>query len=254
MKTIINLESLILIAKEAAFGIMKVYNNEKLFANTELKSDSSPLTLADKTAHEIIYNGLIKLHPEIPIISEEGEQIDFEIRKNWATFWLVDPLDGTKEFIKRNGEFTVNIALIENNMPVFGIIYVPVSDIIYFTENNKTYKREKGITNKIEVSHKKNNLTAVESRSHSSENEKNLLAKYDIQNTISVGSSLKFCMLAEAKADIYYRDGPTMEWDTAAGQAILTQAGGIVEGLSYNKPVLRNGNFLCKNKVLIINY
>jgi 3'(2'), 5'-bisphosphate nucleotidase len=167
----------------------------------------------------------------------------------------VDPLDGTKEFIKRNGEFTVNIALIENAYPTLGVIYAPELETLYVgdSSNELAYKTDRGgKMTELKVNGKTADRIAVGSRSHSSQEEADLLRQYDVRETISVGSSLKFCMVAEGKADIYYRHGPTMEWDTCAGQAILEAAGGTVESMEtkerfqYNKENLLNGSFLVK--------
>lgn len=241
------------IAKAGGNAILEVYYDDALSREIENKSDNSPLTLADKASNKVIVAGLKKYFPEIPIMSEEGRAIDYEERKRWNRFWLVDPLDGTKEFIKRNGEFTVNIALIENGFPVLGVIYAPVTDVLYIGDGIKN------VCYKISGNHEKTSLkvnktqhhrTAVGSRSHASQEEAQLLEKYDVTKTISIGSSLKFCMVAEGKADMYYRHGPTMEWDTAAGQAIVEVAGGSVQNMAtgerfiYNKENLLNGSFL----------
>lgn len=191
-------------------------------------------------------------YPEIRILSEEEKHVDFSERKNWDKFWLVDPLDGTKEFIKKNEEFTVNIALIENGFPTLGIIYAPVLNRLYVGDvnNNKAYMIDSdGNQNILKVNSKSKERIAVGSRSHSSTEELDLLKKYDVAETISVGTSLKFCMVVEGKADIYYRHGPTMEWDTGAGQAKVEAAGGKVLRMSdqlnfgYNKENLLNGSF-----------
>ena len=240
------------IARLAGNEILDIYQRD---FDIQLKSDASPLTEADLAAHKIIVTGLTTLTPQIPILSEEEKSIDFAQRKGWERFWLVDPLDGTKEFIKRNGEFTVNIALIENGFPVLGIIYAPVLDKLYIGDvtHKKAYMVDKsGATTPLIVNAKQTARIAVGSRSHSSEEEVELLKKYNVVETISIGSSLKFCMVAEGKADIYYRHGPTMEWDTGAGQAIAEAAGGTVtnmksgERFSYNKESLLNGSFLVK--------
>ena len=240
------------IAIEAGQAILEVYNNEKLFAQIDTKADDSPLTLADQRSHNVIMKRLKDLHPEIPIISEEGKHLPYEDRKDYELFWLVDPLDGTKEFIRRNGEFTVNIALIDGKYPIGGVIYVPVTNVLYSAFNGKAYKTENGITQQIEVSRSKENRIAVRSRSHASEEEESVLKSYHVSQDISRGSSLKFCAVAEGSADLYYRHGPTMEWDTAAGQAILEAAGGRIyrenmenERFYYNKENLLNPGFLC---------
>ena len=250
----INIDAVCSIAQLAGDAIMKIYQEKDFSTITDFKADNSPLTLADKNAHEVIVHGLQTLYPAIPIISEEGENIEHENRKDWKTYWLIDPLDGTKEFIKRNGEFTVNIALIENNHPVLGIIFVPVTQVLYWGgESSGSFKKLAQDTKSIKVSNRTQSLTAVGSRSHAGENK--LLLKYDIKQEINIGSSLKFCMVAEGIADIYLRENPTMEWDTAAGQAILEGAGGkmtTIEGLEfpYNKMNMLNGGFVCVNEEL----
>lgn len=232
---------------EAGEVIMKIYNDPSFENQFETKEDNSPLTLADKNSNNVIIKGLKLMFPEIPIISEEGIDIPYEKRKSWATFWLVDPLDGTKEFIKRNGEFTVNIALINNGIPVLGFIYVPVFDELYYSFSGKSFKISSDkIETEINSSKKMNDLVAIGSRTHSSKEDELFLSNYSIKEFISAGSSLKFCRISEGTADIYYRSGPTMEWDTAAGHAIVLGAGGTVENLTYNKPDLKNGYFVCK--------
>ncbi len=241
---------------ESGNKIMEIYNDQRLFNIIDFKADSSPLTLADRKSHEIIAESLKANFPSIPVLSEEGKNFPFVERKKWNTFWLVDPLDGTKEFIKRNGEFTINIAMIEGVIPVFGIIYAPAKQIFYWGgEGTGSFQMQNGVLEKITVSEKETDLVAVRSRSHSSEEETSLYADYHVNDYISIGSSLKFCMVAEGKADLYYRFGPTMEWDTAAGQAIVEGAGGRVlnskkEKFTYNKESLLNESFLVLNKRL----
>jgi 3'(2'), 5'-bisphosphate nucleotidase len=187
------------------------------------------------------------------ILSEESDPGDYEKRKDWETYWLVDPLDGTKEFIKRNGEFTVNIALIHKKRPVFGVIFVPVRETVYMgAEIDGAYKMIGSTRQRIHVNKRTEDRIAVRSKSHASDEEEEVLQRYGVIGTISKGSSLKFCMVAEGKADVYYRHGPTMEWDTAAGQAVLLAAGGRMyhgsteeEPFMYNKEELLNGSFLC---------
>jgi 3'(2'), 5'-bisphosphate nucleotidase len=248
------IEKIISIAQEAGSAILEIYHHEELFNVVEYKSDDSPLTLADKKSHEIIVQKLKDSFPFIPVLSEEGKNIPFEVRREWAKFWLVDPLDGTKEFIKRNGEFTVNIALIKNEYPVQGVIHAPVSGITYFaSEDRGSYKLENG--KKIQLNgpaRKERDLISVRSRSHASPEEEEIFNEYQVVDYVSVGSSLKFCMVAEGKADLYYRHGPTMEWDTAAGQAIVEKAGCTMISMatqkrfSYNKENLLNPGFLVK--------
>ncbi|PHR69124.1 MAG: 3'(2'),5'-bisphosphate nucleotidase [Lutibacter sp.] len=234
--------------------VMQVYDNEDF--NIEIKGDNSPLTQADKNANDIINTFLIPT--EIPIISEENKQIDYSTRKEWDTCWIVDPVDGTKEFIKRNGEFTVNIALITNGKPVLGVIYVPVSKTIYFADvkNKLAYKSElKSHNTPIDEVIKKakilepkdgssNLVEVVGSRSHMSQETLDYVEKLKKNGSeveiVSKGSSLKFCLVAEGNADVYPRFAPTMEWDTAAGQAICNAAGIEVISNVTNKPLLYN--------------
>jgi 3'(2'), 5'-bisphosphate nucleotidase len=251
----IDIDPILNIAIEAGKAILKVYTDPEQDFSITLKDDASPLTIADKISNDIICNGLRKLHPDIPIISEEEKNIAYETRKDWEYFWCVDPLDGTKEFIKKNGEFTVNIALIHKQTPVLGIIYIPVTELLYFADSaTGSWKQIAGEAPiSIKADKKEVGWTAVGSRSHSDADEDALLSRYPVVDFIAVGSSIKFCMIAEGKAQIYFRKGPTMEWDTAAGQAIVTYAGCTVETLTgeplpYNKPSLLNSSFLCKIK------
>jgi 3'(2'), 5'-bisphosphate nucleotidase len=246
------IEGLLQVAKTAGAKILEIYYDEKIAHLSELKDDKSPLTLADQASHNSIAQALKNLFPEIPLISEEGKGVLYTERSKWAYYWLIDPLDGTKEFLKRNGEFTVNIALIHHDTPVLGIVYAPVHDVMYYGGTTGSFKKT-GNDNaqKISVNNKKDKLIAVMSKSHSTKEEDELLNEYPVESKIEVGSSLKFCMVAEGKADIYYRAGPTMEWDTAAGQAIVEGAGGKVfknkgpDPFRYNKASLLNGSFLC---------
>lgn len=234
------------IASKASEAILEVYRSEDF--KQEEKADHSPLTLADKRSNEVIVHGLQRIFPEIPIVSEESALQAYEVRKDWPAFWLVDPLDGTKEFIRRNGEFTVNIALIEQGKPVFGLIHIPVQDTVYFTDSGRAWKKVgRSAPTPIQVSNGSGPYTAVGSRSHTVDSDRDVLSKYPIAHYVSAGSSLKFCKVAEASADIYYRSGPTMEWDTAAGHALVLKAGGHVQGLRYNKPNLLNGPFFCSS-------
>ena len=243
--------------------IMEVYNTP---FNVEIKDDKSPLTEADKQANDIINSFLIPTG--IPIISEENKQTDYQVRKNWEMCWVVDPVDGTKEFIKRNGEFTVNIALIKNGSPILGVIYVPVVKTLYFADLERNIalkavltKHEtsiEAIFEKAEILKPKSiigqNVQVVGSRSHMSEETldfvKSLESKGKQVEIVSKGSSLKFCLVAEGLADVYPRFAPTMEWDTAAGQAICNAVGLQVisnetnKPLSYNKENLLNPWFI----------
>ena len=251
----IQIQKIIETAIEAGTAIIEIYNSDDF--NVEIKSDNSPLTRADLAAHNLIKEKLISLYPAIPILSEEGKDIPYEDRKNWDRFWLVDPLDGTKEFIKKNGEFTVNIALIENKEPVLGIIYAPAYNnninnpgsfpgVLYYGEKEKgSYKQVAGNEIiKLPSFDNKENIKAVRSRSHASSEEEEIFKKYNVKETVSVGSSLKFCFVAEGLAQIYYRHGPTNEWDVAAGYAIAKYAGAVISGLNFNKQNLLNNSFL----------
>lgn len=253
----IDIKQVIRIAQKAGFEIMKIYNS--LDFEVEIKKDDSPLSKADKVSHEIINEELNKLYPEIPILSEEGKDVEYEKRKNWQSFWLIDPLDGTKEFIKKNGEFTVNIALITNNVPFAGVIYIPVTNETYFGSINKgSYKLTNLNKKKITVSKKdfKQPLNVVQSLSHSGDEEDIFYSQFKIKEKVSKGSSLKICLIAEGKAELYFRGGPTWEWDTAAGHAILIYAGGYLvnknrSDLLYNKEELKNYGFIASSQKLI---
>ncbi len=248
----IDLNDIGTIAAEAGRAILKIYNDPlEQFVFTR-KEDNSPLTLADKESHRIIVNGLSAIQPQMPILSEEGKNIPYEDRKHWEYYWCVDPLDGTKEFLNRNGEFTVNIALIHKNTPVIGVIYIPVTGDLYIGSAAGSFKTGADTVKTIlKVDSKKDQWTAIGSRSHSSPGEVEFLSAYPVTNTISAGSSLKFCFIAEGKAHIYYRQGPTMEWDTAAGHAIALYSGAIItqpdgSPFLYNTPSLINTPFVCR--------
>lgn len=289
-------------SEEAGAAVLKIYEAE---FDVQVKEDLSPLTLADQLSHEIIVrrlqtDALGTPGPEIPILSEEGRDIPYVERKKWAYFWIIDPLDGTKEFIKRNGEFTINIALVQRDRPVIGVIHVPVKGLSYFAaEGIGAFRLEKGkakydaltegsditsaekISDEIRSTGEKflvpgvfeqilasstslpcppsegttGRLTIAGSRSHATEAlsgfVQEMRSRYEDVNFISAGSSLKFCLVAEGYADVYPRFGPTMEWDTAAGQCIVEEAGGQVLSMKtglrllYNKEDLRNEHFIC---------
>ncbi|MCB0736521.1 MAG: 3'(2'),5'-bisphosphate nucleotidase CysQ [Bacteroidetes bacterium] len=241
------------IAIEAGKKILEIYRDESIDWEVDKKSDNSPLTIADKLANEIICKGLNLLSSQIPIISEENKQVPYLERKDWKLFWLVDPLDGTKEFLKKNGEFTVNIALVEKNVPIWGVVYVPVTDELFYASqgNGAWIKSKEGVKplNGNKIKDPKSTVRVVCSRSHMNEETKQFLAQFHDCKLISKGSSLKFMLVAEGKADIYPRLGPTMEWDTGAAHAIILEAGGSVldinanSELSYNKESLLNGYF-----------
>ena len=243
-----DLEMLNDLAKASGKGIMEIYATD---FKVDIKSDDSPLTRADTRSHEIISAGLQKATPDIPILSEEGKTISFKDRKKWHRFWLVDPLDGTKEFVKKNDEFTVNIALIENHIPVAGVIYAPALDLMYLAElESGCWEIAEGKQRKLEIIPPVDGdvIRVVQSRSHPSEALKKCLNALPAHEAVSRGSSLKFCLVAAGKADLYPRLGPTWEWDTGAGQAVVTAAGGIVTDtkgvpFTYNKPNLLNGPF-----------
>jgi 3'(2'), 5'-bisphosphate nucleotidase len=247
------------IAVAAGHKILEVYNSDMDFG-VEAKSDNSPLTIADKEANKVIVAGLEALEIQFPIISEENKLLDYADRKDYDHFWLVDPLDGTKEFIKKNGEFTVNIALIKGNSPVMGVVYTPVTkELFYAYKGNGAYKSIDGAEQKISVnsfSQSDQNLRVICSRSHLNEETQNFVDALDKPELVSKGSSLKFLMLAEGKAELYPRIAPTMEWDTGAAQMILEEAGGTVlqygtdQPLAYNKENLLNPFFIASaNKV-----
>jgi 3'(2'), 5'-bisphosphate nucleotidase len=245
--------NLLEVAKEASIAagieILKVYNSDDF--GVESKADNSPLTKADNAAHKIIVEFLEKTG--VPILSEEGRDIPYEERRTWEYLWIVDPLDGTKEFIKRNGEFTVNIALVENGHPILGVVYVPVTKKLYFGGLNlgAFMKHQTVVTqlNKAKVLDKKKpGIRVVASRSHLNEETQVFLGGLNAPEIVSMGSSLKFMMLAEEKADIYPRFAPTMEWDTAASHAILRELNFKVldehsNPLVYNKKNLLNPYF-----------
>lgn len=256
------------IAFRAGKAIMDIY---QLPFEVELKSDNSPLTIADKTAHTIINEGLSD--SGLPVLSEEGAQISYDIRKNWKDFWLVDPLDGTKEFIKKNGDFTVNIALISNHQPVFGVVYVPVTGFIYWGSESGSFRLNikqseyfdfensqsiESLAERLPCVFKTKGYLVLGSRSHLNiETESfitDLKRSHPDLSFISRGSSLKFCTLAEGGADIYPRFGPTMEWDTGAGHAVARFAGCSVNQVEnglpveYNKPSLQNPYFIARKK------
>ncbi len=257
---------------EAGIAIMEVYNSGEL--ETNLKEDQSPLTTADLRSHTLIHSFLKKTG--FPVLSEEGRDIPYEERKKWNDFWMIDPLDGTKEFIKRNGEFTVNIAFIQDNEPILGVIYLPVLRCLYYAVKGKgAYRIDR-------IGHGESKLNAgkmdkrvvclpekradkstrvVASRSHLSKETKEFIEQLEQKNEkiefLSAGSSLKLCFIAEGRADIYPRLGPTMEWDIAAGHVIITEAGGTLRKtdgntLAYNKPDLLNPWFIARSSSYLV--
>ena len=238
------------IAARAGAAIMTVY--EAPFT-VERKADDSPLTAADRAAHEIIRGGLATLRPQLPVLSEESPTGDLEGRRDWRRYWLVDPLDGTKEFVKRNGEFTVNIALVVDGRPVLGVVTAPACDLEYFGASSVGAWRRLGNTSAepVQTARSRSGVTrVVGSRSHPSPTLAAYLERLGPHELCSMGSSLKICLVADGQADVYPRFGPTSEWDTAAAQAVLESAGGNVidlagRALRYNtKDTLLNPQFL----------
>lgn len=231
--------------------IIKIYDqNFEVFT----KKDNSPLTIADQNANKIIENQLQKT--QIPILSEEGKHASYKERKSWKHLWIVDPLDGTKEFVKRNGEFTVNIALVENGVPIMGIIYVPVTKVLYYSSSLGAFKKINKKILRLPLNNDRNSFVVVGSRSHQSKETAEYFAELKKNNgdieIISMGSSLKICLVAEGKADIYPRFAPTMEWDTAAGHAIVNASGKSLKDyhtgseMIYNRENLINNWFIVK--------
>lgn len=242
-------EAVIAIAREAAAAILAVYENA---FEVEHKSDSSPLTAADLAAHRIIVDGLERLTPDWPILSEEAADIPWETRRHWTRYWLVDPLDGTREFVKRNGEFTVNIALIEQGVAVFGVVLAPVGGALWHGVVGEEAYRRDGETDTLLRTRAPatGTLRVAASRSHRDARTEALLARIGDAQTLGLGSSLKFCRIADGTLDVYPRFGPTSEWDTAAAQCVLEAAGGAViapdgRAFRYNRrPTLLNGDFI----------
>ncbi|MGN4935691.1 3'(2'),5'-bisphosphate nucleotidase CysQ [Aeromonas rivipollensis] len=239
------------IARAAGDAILAIYRQP--FA-VEYKQDESPLTAADQGAHEVIVQALARLTPDIPVLSEESDAETMQARLGWSRYWLVDPLDGTKEFVSRNGEFTVNIALIEESRPVWGLVYAPVLDRLWYggkgvgawrvadgkREAIQTLPHQEGAPWRV-----------VGSRNHLSQETLDYLAPFGEIELVSMGSSLKFCIIAEGGAELYPRLAPTCEWDTAAAQAVLEGAGGSVTqldgtALAYNKPNILNPWFVAR--------
>ena len=250
------------IAVMAGNKILEVYNDIENF-QVEQKDDNSPLTRADREANKIICDGLEKLNIRYPIISEENKLVDYDTRKNYEYVWMVDPLDGTKEFIKRNGEFTVNIALIHQNKSIAGVVYTPVTDDLYYgIKNHGAYKIKNKVETKLSTTtynKADKGLSIVCSRSHLNDATQAFIDDYNAPDKVSKGSSLKFLIIAEGEAHIYPRLAPTMEWDTAAAQIILEEAGGtMVEAdtekqVTYNKEDLLNPHFIARAKQIGLN-
>ena len=252
------IEKLIEIGIAAGKEILDVYDNYSK-VDIEIKDDKSPLTLADKRSNELICSSLRQLSPEYPIVSEENKQINYEIRKRYNSFWLVDPLDGTKEFIKRNGEFTVNIALVQGGKSIMGMVYSPCFDEMYWAIEGKGAFQRKGnedVPLKVKTFRMdERGLGVVCSRSHLNPQTEQFVNQLSDPQLVSRGSSFKFLMLAKGEAHLYPRIAPTMEWDTAAAQIILEEAGGVVyefdthKPLRYNKENLVNPYFVATGHV-----
>lgn len=233
------LEPVIALARRAGEDIMRIYDAG---FSVEHKEDKSPLTVADMASHEAIEFGLSALTPDLPVLSEESAAIPFSERSSWERYWLVDPLDGTREFVKRNGEFTVNIALIEDHVPILGVIVVPVTGLCYYAcRNGGAYRQGRGEAPlRIRVRPLDlGRLVVAGSRSHAGDRLAAFLDRLGEYELVSMGSSLKSCLVAEGKADVYARLGPTSEWDTAAAHCIVEEAGGrmtdtAMQPLRYN--------------------
>ncbi|MBW3020077.1 3'(2'),5'-bisphosphate nucleotidase CysQ [Candidatus Woesearchaeota archaeon] len=243
------------IAREAGEEVMRIYKKD---FKVEYKNDASPLTEADIAANDIIVRFLKVNFPNIPILSEETKNASYEERKNWNKFWLIDPIDGTKGFVMKNGEFTINIALIENKAPKIGVVYIPVTKVMYYCDGEESFKQIDGDT-PIKISVRKipeDKIVVVGSKNHMNKETEDYVSelsqRYGEAEFISTGSSIKLCLVAEGKADFYPRLGPTREWDTGAAHAVVKGAGGKVlqfgkeEELEYNKEDLLNPDFIVK--------
>lgn len=251
-------EELCALAHKAGAAILDIYEHASAIEISK-KDDDSPLTAADKASNEVICAGLEQLPLSYPIISEENKAVPYEIRKDYDYYWLVDPLDGTKEFIKRNGEFTVNIALIHQGQAVLGIVYAPVLDEMYYASKGQgAFLQKDNTTTRLEAPHFRQTdkgLNVVCSRSHLNEETQKFVDALDAPDLVPKGSSLKFLLLATGEAHLYPRIAPTMEWDTAAAQAVLEEAGGKVlqygsnEALQYNKENLLNPSFVAQGNM-----
>ena len=276
------LNAVIDIAHQAGEKIMSVYNQQNTDIDLTEKEDGSPLTKADLLAHQTIVDGLKKLTPEIPILSEESSEEEIQQRRQWPILWLVDPLDGTKEFIHRTDEFTVNIALIVDHQPVLGVVYAPALGVMYFAmDNHGAYKLFLGKTERIfasvwggeetgshrsdthppvgplsvalrPVSSPLRKVRIVASRRHGGEELERFLLQIPEYSLVNAGSALKICLVAEGAADLYPRLGPTSEWDTAAGHAIINNAGGILYG-SQSRPFIYNARDTLLNSFFIVS-
>ncbi|MCT7560539.1 3'(2'),5'-bisphosphate nucleotidase CysQ [Aliarcobacter butzleri] len=234
----VDIEDLKIIALKAGDIIMEIYNKD---FKIEYKNDKSPLTEADLKSNELICSELSRIYSNIPIMSEENKEIPYEIRKGWEYYFCVDPIDGTKEFIKKNGEFTVNIALIRKNTPVLGVVYAPALNELYWADGLNSFKNNQKLPLRINQT-SKNKLFVVASKSHLSSETQEFIDNIDSKEIeqLSKGSSLKLCMVAAGKADIYPRLAPTMEWDTAAADAIVRCSRKMTYQYENNEPVVYN--------------
>lgn len=245
-------DQLIRLVRLARSKVLDIYDNMDL--GITYKEDRSPLTLADMVSHHVIAEGLAELYPSIPVISEEGTSAPYVERKEWRELWLVDPLDGTKEFIKKNGQFCINIGYVKDNVPQFGLIDVPVDGVTYVGLPGQGAYRVDGNNQWTPIQAKafslEHPLTLITSRSHQQQDQEWLQDHgISMKDRLSMGSAIKFCRIAEGAADMYLRLGPTMEWDTAAGHAIVNEAGGYMTHLNgsdflYNKEIFTNPGFL----------
>jgi len=242
------LPEIIKLADEASVRVLHIYQSD---FKVSYKEDESPITAADVASHEIIIKGLRTISRDIPILSEEGAQSPWEERKHWRRFWLVDPIDGTKEFTQRTGEFTVNIALIEDGEPVMGVVTAPaLKEAFWGIKGEGAHKRDRtGRVHRIYVAEPPATKRVVASKNHMNDETRNFIRALGPHKTIQAGSSLKFCRIAEGHADLYPRIGPTSEWDTAAAHAVLVAAGGDVrkldgEPLRYGKEDVLNPHFI----------
>ncbi len=253
-------DTMLPILREASKVILEIYADVDRFL-TEVKSDNSPLTAADKRSNQIIIERLSQYYPTIPVISEESKQASYEVRSAYENYFLVDPLDGTKEFIKRNGEFTINIAYMEGHHPVGGFIFVPCTGLAYMSEKGNGAFRINASDEIVELRSKPfylmdHGIRVVASRSHRDSLSDKVISLLQKPEIVSIGSSLKFLLIADGEAHFYPRFGPTMEWDTAAAQCILEESGGsIIEyeklnPLVYNKPDLTNSHFMAFGSLL----
>ncbi|WP_323753996.1 3'(2'),5'-bisphosphate nucleotidase CysQ [Marinobacter sp.] len=242
------LSDVIKVADEASERVLHIYQSD---FKVQYKEDHSPITAADMASHETIVRGLRSISRDIPILSEEGDQVPWEERKHWRRFWLIDPIDGTKDFTQRSGEFTVNIALIEDGQPIMGVVTAPALKEAYWgIKGEGAFKRDRtGRTHRIQVAEPKDIKRVVASKNHLNDETRAFIETLGEHETVQAGSSLKFCRIAEGHADIYPRMGLTCEWDTAAAHAVLLAAGGKVQTLDntplqYGKEDILNPHFI----------